>query len=217
MTERPVVLVTETLGEPQAAWLAERAEVRWVPHDDPDALDAAAPSRRTAWWCGRTPKWTRPCLNGHPKLKVVGRAGVGLDNIDTAACDAREVAVVYTPDANTQAVVEYVLGLMLDRYRPRTTLPAQADAGTFHELRKTEVGTQLDTLTLGIVGFGRIGRKLGQVAHALGINLLVTDVLPEPRLRKQWSTRLRSFRTIGCTPRATSSRCTSTAGRATGR
>jgi D-3-phosphoglycerate dehydrogenase len=51
-------------------------------------------------------------------------------------------------------------------------------------MRKTEVGRQLDELTLGIVGFGRIGKRLGHVAHALGMNLWVCDVLPEVELRK---------------------------------
>jgi phosphoglycerate dehydrogenase-like enzyme len=126
-------------------------------------------------------------LDRAPKLKVVGRAGVGLDNIDLDACKQRGVRVVYTPDANTQAVVEFILALMLDHYRPRTDLPppgAHAGADIFHSLRKTEVGTQLDQLTLGIVGFGRIGKRLGKAAHAIGMNLRVCDLLPEAELRK---------------------------------
>ncbi|RMH18067.1 MAG: phosphoglycerate dehydrogenase, partial [Gammaproteobacteria bacterium] len=122
-------------------------------------------------------------LDKAPKLKVVGRAGVGLDNIDLDACRARGVRVVYTPDANTQAVVEYVLALMLDHYRPRTDLPDRAETDTFHSIRKTEVGWQLNQLTMGIVGFGRIGKRLGKVAHAIGMRLLVCDLLPESDLR----------------------------------
>ena len=112
-----------------------------------------------------------------------GGRGVGLDNVDVAACRARGVEVVYTPDANTQAVVEYVLGLMLDAHRPRTAMGEGAEAAAFHALRKSEVGVQLSTLTLGIVGFGRIGRRLGRVAHTLGMKLLVCDLLPESRVR----------------------------------
>ena len=119
------------------------------------------------------------------KLQVVGRAGVGLDNIDVDACHARGVEVVYTPDANTQAVTEYVLGLMLDHVRPRTALPDSVSGEKFHEIRKTEVGRQLDRLTLGILGHGRIGRRVGAVAHVLGMNVHVCDLLSEAELRKQ--------------------------------
>ena len=79
-----------------------------------------------------------------------------------------------------------MLGLILDDIRPRTDLPplpGGADAATFHALRKTEVGRQLDRLNLGILGFGRIGKRLGRVAHALGMSVCVTDILPEAELR----------------------------------
>lgn len=176
------VLVTETLAERPATWLGERAELVWGSLDDRDALhrqlaDADALIVRTYTQVDDA------LLEAAPKLKVVGRAGVGLDNIDLEACRRRGLPVVYTPDANTQAVVEYVLGLMLDELRPRTDLPATVEPEQFHALRKSEVGRQLDQLTLGILGFGRIGKRLGRAAHALGIDLLVCDLLPEGELR----------------------------------
>src|SRR5690606_20110365 len=120
-----------------------------------------------------------------PNLKVVGRAGVGLDNVDLAACKRRNVQVVYTPDANTQAVVEYVLALLLDVVRPRVDLPPGASAEQFHTLRgPASQGRQLDTMTLGILGFGRIGKRLGKAAAALGMKVLANDLLPEAQLRK---------------------------------
>jgi phosphoglycerate dehydrogenase-like enzyme len=179
----PVVLVTERLDERCADWLAERVDLRWVDHTDTEALKRELPG--AAGLVVRTyTQVDAALLEKAPQLKVVGRAGVGLDNIDLPACEAAGVQVVYTPDANTQAVVEYVLGLMLDHYRPRTPLTPGSSAEDFHNLRKTEVGVQLDTLTLGILGFGRIGKKLGRVAHAIGMNLHVCDILPEAQLRK---------------------------------
>jgi len=178
----PRVLITETLAESADAWLCERAEVVRCAHDDP-GLDG--PLGEAEGLVVRTYTIVDEAfLDRAPKVKVVGRAGVGLDNIDLQACKRRGVRVVHTPDANTQAVVEYVFALMLDHYRPCTDLPTRADAQTFHGLRKTEVGKQLDQLTLGIVGFGRIGKRLGCVAHALGMNLKVCDLLPEAELRK---------------------------------
>jgi len=182
MPDRPLVLITETLDPRCADWLAERATVEWVRFDDPTfdgrLADADALVVRTYT------QVDSDLLDRAPNLKVVGRAGVGLDNFDLDACRARNLPVVYTPDANTQAVVEYVLGLMLDRFRPRTPLPAEAPPDVFHEMRKTEVGRQLSDLSLGIVGMGRIGTRLAAVAHTLGINLYATDLLPEPAIRK---------------------------------
>ena len=175
------VVVTEELDEARAAWLAERAEV--VRHRF-NALGFGDVLAEADGLIVRT--YTRVdagLLAQAPKLRVVGRAGVGLDNIDVAACRAAGVEVVHTPDANTQAVVEYVLGLLLDRFRPRTDLPADADDAAFFGLRKTEVGAELAEKTLGIVGFGRIGKRLGRAAAALGLRVLATDVLPEAELR----------------------------------
>jgi len=178
----PRVLITETLAPVAADWLARHADVVWCAHDDPVLNEQLAQADGLVV---RTYTIVDGALlEKAPKLKVVGRAGVGLDNIDLEACQRRGVRVVYTPDANTQAVVEYVLALMLDYVRPRTDLPVGADAQTFHNLRKTEVGRQLDQLTLGLVGLGRIGKRLGQAAHAIGMKLLVCDLLPEVELRK---------------------------------
>jgi phosphoglycerate dehydrogenase-like enzyme len=180
---KPTVLITERLDDECAAWLAEHAEVVWVKHDDPDAMARELPGAEGMVVRTYTPV-DHELLRQAPKLKVVGRAGVGLDNFDLRACAAAGVQVVYTPDANTQAVVEYVTGLMLDHVRPRKPLPAGSSAAAFHEMRQTEVGRQLDRMTLGILGFGRIGKRLGAVAHAIGMNLLVCDLLPEVELRK---------------------------------
>lgn len=178
----PCVLISETLSEAAAKWLGERTDAVWCAYDAPGFEAQLAEAQglvvRTYTIVDRA------LLDKAPKLKVVGRAGVGLDNIDLPACRQRGVRVVSTPDANTQAVIEYVFALLLDHYRPRTDLPANADAATFHGLRKTEVGQQLDQLTLGIVGFGRVGTRLGKAAHAIGMNLKVCDILPEAELRK---------------------------------
>ncbi len=182
----PCVLITEALAKPADVWLAQHADVLRCAYDDPGLAEQLALADGLVV---RTYTIVDEAfLDRAPGLKVIGRAGVGLDNIDLDACKRRGVRVVHTPDANTQAVVEYVLALMLDHYRPRTDLPPETGGGdsgdTFHRLRKTEVGRQLDQLTLGIVGFGRIGKRLGKAAHAIGMKLLVCDLLPEVQLRK---------------------------------
>jgi phosphoglycerate dehydrogenase-like enzyme len=176
------VVITETLDAEPAAWLGERANVVWCSHQDP-AFDrhlatADALVVRTYTLVNNA------LLAKAPRVKVVGRAGVGLDNIDLPACQRRGVMVVSTPDANTQAVVEYLFGLILDDIRPRYTLSAPVSPDDFHKLRKEQVGIELADLTLGILGFGRIGKRVGQVATALGMKVLVNDILPEEGLRR---------------------------------
>lgn len=179
---KPVAVITETLDTTCADWLAQHAQVVWQSHED--AVPFADVLATADALIVRTyTQVTQQLLDQAPKLKVIARAGVGLDNIDLPACQARNIPVVYTPDANTQAVVEYVIALMLDVERPRGLLAPHDSPERFHELRKTQVGRHLADLTLGILGFGRIGSKLGRVAHAMGMELLVCDLLPEPQLR----------------------------------
>jgi len=180
---RPIVIITETLDDRPARWLADHAEVLWCPHDQPDKL--REPLSRAQGLVVRTYTQVNDALlDGAPNLKVIGRAGVGLDNFDLEACKARGVKVVYTPDANTQAVVEYVMGLMLDDIRPRADMPAHVNDKAFHQSRKENIGRQLNELTLGILGFGRIGKRLARAARGIGMaRILVNDIIPESQLR----------------------------------
>ncbi|MFO0874563.1 MAG: NAD(P)-dependent oxidoreductase [Phycisphaerales bacterium] len=114
-----------------------------------------------------------------PRLRVVGRAGVGVDNIDLVACRRRSIVVVNTPDANTQAVVEYVLCLLCDALRPRLAagLRTAISAEAWNRMRNEVVGRrQLGECTLGVLGLGRIGRRVAEVARAIGMRVLYNDL-----------------------------------------
>lgn len=184
---KPLILITERLDGTCAAWLAEHGDVRWPGRDGEASLESLLPEAEALVVRTYT-QIDDALLDAAPKLRVIGRAGVGLDNFDLKACERRNVQVVYTPDANTQAVVEYVTGLMLDAVRPRHVMPSVTTDDAFHELRKQHVGVQLDQLTLGVVGFGRIGKRLGRVATAFGMKLLVNDLIDEGELRASLST-----------------------------
>jgi len=171
----PRVVLTEHLDEAPAAWLARRSRLLRQSHEDRAALLAALAEAEGL--VVRTYTLVdRALLGAAPRLKVVGRAGVGLDNIDLDACREAGTRVVYTPDANTQAVVEYVFALMLDALRPRCCFDQPLSAEAFHDARRRWVGTQLDTLTLGVLGMGRIGRRVAQVADAIGLRVLANDL-----------------------------------------
>ena len=110
-----------------------------------------------------------PFLDAAPNLKVVARAGVGLDNIDVEQCRSRGIEVVHTPDANTQSVVEYVVALLMDAIRPRVFLDKPMDLDAWKAARaELTAPKQLADLTVGIYGFGRIGSRMAQVLGVFG-------------------------------------------------
>jgi (S)-sulfolactate dehydrogenase len=108
-----------------------------------------------------------------PKLQAVGRLGVGLDNIDVAACEKRGIAVYPASGANDAAVVEYVIGAMLVLLRGAYAATAAVMAGEWPRTRL--LGREAGTKRLGLIGFGAIGRKVGAAAAALGMEIRAYD------------------------------------------
>ena len=182
--DRPLVVQTEALHPDAVAWLGERCRLVRCEPEAPgfEALLAGADGLVI-----RT--YTRvddALLKRAPRLRVIGRAGVGLDNVDVAACERRGVRVVNTPDANTGAVVEYVFAMLLDVLRRRVVLDDAVDAAGWRTLR-AELGAasrEIGALTLGIWGFGRIGSRVGRVAEALGARVIFHDLLDVPDDRR---------------------------------
>ncbi len=179
--DRPSVLICEPIDPVAQAWLSERATVIACAPDEPgfDSHLAGVSGLVVRTYT----RVDRGVLDRAPQLRVVGRAGVGLDNVDVAACRARGVRVVHTPSANTNAVVEYVFGLLLDAMRPRPTVGAGLTPATWRAVRGGAIGErELHGSTLGILGMGRIGRALAPVAAAFGMRVLYHDLLevPEP-------------------------------------
>jgi phosphoglycerate dehydrogenase-like enzyme len=180
MTHRPLVVVTENLAEPAYDWLAERCEaVRARPCEPAFAALADRIEGLVVRTYTTVDEALLRCL---PQLRVVGRGGVGLDNIDLVACERRGVKVVHTPDANTQAVVEFVLCYLCDALRPRARLESHVPKGEWDRLRDEDyVGLwQMNELTLGILGLGRIGKRVAQVAKAIGFEVIFHDILGIP-------------------------------------
>jgi phosphoglycerate dehydrogenase-like enzyme len=177
MSRRPTVVVTEGSEAAPLVWLRERTNVVEIGYDDPAFASHLATAEGMVV---RT--YTRvndTMLDRAPMLKVVGRGGVGLENIDVAACRRRGVEVVYTPDANTLAVGDFVFGYMLQLLRPwapcRDTV---YDPREFKRLRAEVRGRQLDELTLGILGMGRVGRRVGHIgANGFGMRVIYNDLL----------------------------------------
>src|SRR3954471_20727938 len=160
---KSTVLVTEGSDAKPLDWLREHTNVVEINYDDPgfDAALATADGMVVRTYT----KVNAAMLAKAPRLKVVGRGGVGLENIDVPACRARGVEVVYTPDANTLAVGDFVIGFALQLLRPCAFSGAGVSApAECKRLRATLRGVQLNELTIGVLGMGRVGRRVGHVA-----------------------------------------------------
>jgi phosphoglycerate dehydrogenase-like enzyme len=176
MPPRPIVLVTEAYDPSPLQWLRERVEMIESTPDDPSL--AAHLARAEGLLVRTYTKVNENLLSQAPKLRVVGRGGVGLENIDVAACRRRGIEVVYTPDANTLAVGDFVFGLVLQLVRRWMYFREQViEPGEFKRVRDTLRGRQLNELTLGILGMGRVGRRVGHIAtHGFGMRVLYNDI-----------------------------------------
>jgi D-3-phosphoglycerate dehydrogenase / 2-oxoglutarate reductase len=122
-------------------------------------------------------------LESAPKLRVIGRAGVGVDNIDTDAATHRGIVVMNTPGANAVAVAELTLGLMISLAR---AIP-RANA-TMHQAKwekKSLQGSELRGKTLGIVGLGRVGLEVARRAASFGMKILGYDPFVAPVIARE--------------------------------
>jgi D-3-phosphoglycerate dehydrogenase len=132
---------------------------------------------------GRT-KVTQAVFEAGKKLKVVGRSGVGVDNIDLKAAKACGVTVVNAPVATTVAVAELAFGMLLALVRELSRADASMKAGKW--LKKEFEGTELNGKTLGVIGYGRIGAAVGKRAAAFDMQVIGYDpLLPADQIQSR--------------------------------
>jgi D-3-phosphoglycerate dehydrogenase / 2-oxoglutarate reductase len=133
-------------------------------------------------------------LEHAPQLRVIGRAGVGVDNIDLEAATHKGIAVLNTPGANAVAVAEQTLGMMLAMARHLCRADALMHAGKWE--KKSLQGTELRAKTLGILGLGRIGMEVARRARAFGMELMAHDPFVSTALAKEHGIRLAALEEI---------------------
>jgi D-3-phosphoglycerate dehydrogenase len=168
------ILITDGLDESGLDVLRSQADVDDRRDISADDLLKAIPDYDGLIVRGRT-KITASLLDAATRLKVVGRAGVGVDNIDLDAAKKRNVTVVNAPMSTSIAVAELTFGLMLALAREIPRADAGMKQGNW--LKKGLEGVELNGKTLGVIGFGRIGMELGKRASALGMNVVAYDPL----------------------------------------
>ncbi len=171
---RMKIVVPEHVDDQAIALLEQRAEVVYDSrlHDNQEELAAALGG--AAALIVRNKTFVGPGLLARaPELKVVGRVGVGLDNLDLAALREAGVVATWAPGTNAVSVAEYVIGAILEFARRFARVSASLHRGEWD--RQGAIGNEIFGTTLGIVGLGDIGTRLAHRAQALGMRILATD------------------------------------------
>ena len=131
---------------------------------------------------------TADIIEAASKLRIIGRAGVGVDNVDVPAATKRGVIVVNSPEGNTIAAAEHALALMLSLSRHVPHAHASTMAGGWD--RKKYVGNELYKKKLGVVGLGKIGSHVARVAKAMGMDVMAYDPFVSAERAQQMQVRL---------------------------
>lgn len=125
---------------------------------------------------------TLKLLAAGPRLRAVGVAGVGVDNVDLAAAAELKIEVLHVPDASSDAVAEFAFGLLLQLLRPFREYADQYRAGNFERARSAARGRELRELSIGVLGLGQIGSRFARLCSAGAARVIYHDILPvQPR------------------------------------
>lgn len=170
----PDILISENITGTAMDELRQQFDTVFAPEiwRTPDELLAIVPKFRAIIARNQT-LFTRELLAAATRLEVIGRAGVGMDNVDLNAANDHGVVVALTPEQNTNSVAELVIGLLIALARKLSLADRDTKAGRWD--RPRFMGTEISGKTLGIVGFGRIGSTVALKARALGMATLAYD------------------------------------------
>jgi D-3-phosphoglycerate dehydrogenase / 2-oxoglutarate reductase len=173
----PVVLIADKLAESTVEALGDQVEVRWVDGPDREKLLAAVPEADALLVRSATTV-DAEVLTAAPKLKIVARAGVGLDNVDVDTATERGVLVVNAPTSNIHSAAEHALALLLSAARQ---IPAADASLREHAWKRSSFsGTEIFGKTVGVVGLGRIGQLVAQRLAAFGAHIVAYDPYVSP-------------------------------------
>lgn len=166
------VLVTDKINESAGKIIEQAAQVDILPTMPEEELIQIIPQYDALMVRSQT-KVTAKIIEAGKNLKIIGRAGVGVDNIDVDAATQKGIIVVNSPDGNTMAAAEHTIALMLAMARNIAPAAASTKSGKWDRSKFT--GCELYKKTLGIIGLGKIGSHVAEVALAMGMKLVVFD------------------------------------------
>ena len=137
---------------------------------------------------------TAPLIEAASRLKIIGRAGVGVDNVDVPTATKHGVIVVNSPEGNTIAAAEHALAMMLALSRHIPAAHSNTASGGWN--RKAYVGNELYKKCLGVVGLGKIGSHVARVAQAMGMEVMAYDPFISSDRAQQLRVRLSSLESL---------------------
>ncbi len=176
---KPVILLYEPIHEKAVELLKQHAEVRMAESLDEEALIRVV-NDVEGIVIRANGQVSRRLMEAAPRLKVVGRHGVGVEAIDRQAAAELGVVVVNTPDANLESVAEQCVGMMLNLAKRMVEADKALRAGDWAS-RYRLTGVELLGKTLGVIGFGRIGQRVAEICHvAFNMPVLYSDVIAYP-------------------------------------
>jgi len=170
------IVISEFMDAPAVASLAERFAVDYRPTlvDDPAATEAAV-AQADAWIVRNRTQVRGRLLEAASRLRVVGRLGTGLDNIDVATCERRRIQVIPAAGANAESVAEYVITAALGGLRGAFFSTRAVEAGTWPRQMLSQ-GREAAGKVLGIIGLGNIGQLTARKGAALGMRVIAHDL-----------------------------------------
>ena len=183
----PVVLIAEELAPAAIDVLAHDFDVRHVDGTDRPALLAAL-AEADALIVRSATQVDAEAIAAAPRLKVIARAGVGLDNVEVPAATARGVMVVNAPTSNIVSAAEQAVALLLAVARNTASASAALKAGEWKRSKYT--GVEIQGKTVGVIGLGRIGVLFAQRMAAFGTRLIAYDPYVQPARAAQLGVRL---------------------------
>lgn len=186
------VLITDPVDSVLISGLEEKGlSVTYIPDAEPGHLrniigefDAVVVRSRT--------RLDSEVLENSGKLKLVARAGIGLDTIDTDFLRERKIEVRYAPGESTESVAELAIGLMIIGSRNILNLSNELKKGSF----KKQKGFELSGKTLGIIGFGRIGFRVAEIASRMGMKIIAHDIVQNLDLISKVEGKYRDLRDL---------------------
>lgn len=176
------VLITDKINESAGKIISEVAEVDFLPTMNEEELVKIIPNYDALMVRSQT-KVTPEIINAGKNLKIIGRAGVGVDNINLDAATQKGIIVVNSPDGNTMAAAEHTIAMMLAMSRNIAAAAKSTIEGKWERSKFT--GCELFSKVLGIIGLGKIGSHVAEVAKALGMSLVVYDPFTSKEIVKK--------------------------------
>ncbi|QQU83426.1 phosphoglycerate dehydrogenase [Corynebacterium riegelii] len=184
---KPVVLIADKLAPSTVEALGDQVEVRWVDGPNRAELLAAVPEADALLVRSATTV-DAEVIEAAPKLKIIGRAGVGLDNVDIPAATERGVMVANAPTSNIHSACEHAIALLLSTARQIPAADATLRDGQWK--RSSFNGVEIYGKTVGIVGFGHIGQLFAQRLAAFETTIIAYDPYANPARAAQLGVEL---------------------------